>query len=160
MAVGLAISAAAPPFSAVTYRLFTSARRLTLPLALRTSWKVSHKPIAARLATNDAAPAFSAVTIRLLACARSAMAPPPASRTRKGSHAPTAVRLAISGAAPAFSAQTYPLFACARSAITPVPPPPRTGGVGRGAGRAGWALRLRPASPGQRREESAGQAVT
>src|ERR1700730_15940728 len=67
IAVRLAIRAWAPAFSAVTYLLFASANRLTVPLELWMSWKVSQVPIAVRLAISGEAPALSAVTYMLLA---------------------------------------------------------------------------------------------
>src|SRR5262249_6130298 len=129
IAVRLAISGAAPAFSAVTYMLFTNALRLTLPSALWMSWNVSQPPMAVRLAISELAPAFSAVTIRLLACERRAMLPWPASSTSKVSHGPMAVRLAINGLAPALSAHTYAPFACARRLMTLD-----------GGGGGGWVL--------------------
>lgn len=62
---------------AVTYLLSASALRLTVPLELLTSWKVSHWPATVRLAISGSAPAASAVTSRPLAWARSAMSPVP-----------------------------------------------------------------------------------
>ena len=50
------MSGAAPALSAQTYWPFARARRLTVPLALWTSWKVSQAPTAVRLAISGAAP--------------------------------------------------------------------------------------------------------
>jgi hypothetical protein len=115
IAVRLAMSAALPAFSAVTYLPLTLAFSDTLPSPLRMSWNFSHEPTAPRLAISDAAPAFSAHTYWLLTCARSAMNPPPASMRSNCCAAPIAVALAMSGEAPAV---TYLPLACARRLMT------------------------------------------
>src|SRR6185503_1676832 len=90
----LAISAAAPAFSATTYLLLTVARRLIVPSLLVMRAKVSHEPTAARLAISGSAPAFSAQTYMLLARDRRATLPPPRSIRSKRSVAPMVVALA------------------------------------------------------------------
>src|SRR6185436_697601 len=79
MASRLAISAAAPAFSATTYLLLTVARRLIVPSPLVIRANVSHEPAEARLAISGSAPAFSAQTYMLFARDRSATLPPPRS---------------------------------------------------------------------------------
>src|ERR1700730_3348978 len=69
-AVRLAISAEAPAFSAVTYRLSAWANRAILPLPSSTMSNSSHGPIAVRFAISGEAPALSAVTYMPFACAR------------------------------------------------------------------------------------------
>ena len=77
----MAISGAAPPFSAVTHLPLALAFRLTLPSAFGTIWNSSQSPMPSRFAMRAEAPPFSAVTYRPLASDRSATYPPPASTT-------------------------------------------------------------------------------
>src|ERR1700754_1831361 len=97
MASRLAISAAAPAFSAVTYLLLTVARKLTVPSLLLTRANVSQGPAEVRLAISGFAPAFSAQTYMLFARDRSATLPPPRSTRSNRSVAPIAVAPAING---------------------------------------------------------------
>src|SRR6185312_13577826 len=106
MEVRLAISGDAPALSAATYRLFTVARRLTVPSELRISWNVSHAPAVARLAISAEAPAFSAATNCPLLLARSATLPLARLTTSNRSLVPAEVLLAIS-AVVALGALTY-----------------------------------------------------
>src|SRR5688572_2645720 len=62
MAARLAISGAAPAFSAVTYLLLAMDLKLMLRSAFSMSWKVSQAPTTARLAMSGFAPASSAAT--------------------------------------------------------------------------------------------------
>src|SRR6476646_2687119 len=150
MAVRLAISGDAPPFSAVTYRLFAADRRVTEESALAISVNVSHRPTAPRLAIRLASPASSAQTKALSACARRAIRVPPSARKSYCSQGPIAVRLAISGDAPPFSATTNRPSARAFRLITsgskqPVRSCPPPGYQGRSTGGASWLSFTQPA---------------